>query len=128
MTIRLVPQEVLESRENEMRQLIASDALAHALDIDDPVYGQAFRRFLILSRWSSSGAGSLPDLDEATLFCSRYYWFLRSIRLYASTDGPDAGLEQQAYPMLERADLDIDGSIIEQIEARVEMEVGGPRP
>jgi len=60
-----------------------------------------------------------PELSIDTLLYSEYYWFIKykdNIERY----GDDEGLEQQAYKMLERINIALNGkidwSIIEQIE------------
>jgi hypothetical protein len=123
MTIRLIPEEVLLSREEEVRHLIASVASMYAIDVEDPVHGPAFRHFLLFCHWPSLLAGSFPDLDTATVFYNKYFWFMRFVRLYALAYGPDAGMEQQAFQLLEAAEFEIDWSVIEEIESEVAMDL-----
>jgi hypothetical protein len=58
------------------------------------------------------------------LLYNRYYWFLKFARLFVRENGPDAGLEQQAFQILENSEGKIDWSVIEAIECQVENEIG----
>jgi hypothetical protein len=124
MTIPMVSEADLIGFEEEMSRLIASSPERFIFASDDPVYGPAFRRYLLLSRGLSLLASKVLDLDERSVFYSRYYWFLLLIRLYQSRQGGDAGMEQQAFRMLEGAEIEIDWTVIEAIEAQIRKEVG----
>jgi hypothetical protein len=47
---------------------------------------------------------------------NRYFWFRRFILLWTREHGPDAGLEQQAFQMLETCELEIDWEFLKQVE------------
>jgi hypothetical protein len=59
-------------------------------------------------------------MDETALFYNRYYWFKRFVKQRESEHGFDAGLEQQAFKLLEAAPADIDWSMVEAIDARAQ--------
>jgi hypothetical protein len=124
MTIPLVSEADLMGFEEELSRSIVSVPERFLFAIDDPVYGPAFRRYLLLSHGLSWLASKVPDLDVRSVFYSRYYWFLMLIRLYQSRTGDDAGMEQQAFQMLEAAEIEINWSIIEAIEAQIQKEIG----
>lgn len=91
------------------------------IDFDDAAYGPAFRRYPLLSRWPELLNGRAP-LTEAARFYNTYYWFLTTIRLWNAKHGYDAGMEQQAFQMLEHADASVDLAVVEAIERQVNAE------
>jgi hypothetical protein len=65
----------------------------------------------------STHATGFEGLDPTALFYNRYYWFKRFVKQRASSRGFDAGLEQQAFKLLEAAPADVGWSIIEAVDA-----------
>lgn len=67
--------------------------------LDDSTAGAALRIFLVLSQRPeiAETIGCSPE----TIFWSRYYWFRRFALERQASHGPDAGLEQQAFRLLE---------------------------
>lgn len=62
-----------------------------------------------------------PD-NKLSLFYSRYYWLSDFVERYKHLFGEDAGLDQQLFKLLgeaEHADLEIDWSLIEEIEDEI---------
>jgi|SRR5579871_4127248 len=55
------------------------------------------------------------------VFLSRYYWFRRFVTLQSLKYGFDAGLEQQAFQILEYPfpECEVDWSVLEGIENRI---------
>jgi hypothetical protein len=109
----------IADEEEEVRKLVATQQPS-TVDLADEYYGPAFRRYLLFSKWSHLLSGK--GLDERALFHNAYYWFRVFIKRHMATHGYDAGLEQQAFNILERAKGDIDWSIIEQINRQVDKE------
>jgi hypothetical protein len=118
--MRLVPEDVLAAK------IHAFDALRSRLVgrydltlLDDPQAGRFLKYYLLLTE--------APELlvDQAIspedLFWSRYYWFLRFARLRQTTTGYDAGLEQQAFQILEYPwpECEPDWSLLELVESAV---------
>ncbi len=66
------------------------------------------------------------DMDAVEVFYNRYYWFRRFMEGYQTERGLDAGLEQQAFQMLEQAPADIDWEMIPLIEAWAK-DIGAPK-
>ena len=79
------------------------------------------RYYLVFSEGMTERVG-LGPLTPAVCFYNAYYWFKRFVAARSATRGYDAGLEQQAYQMLERAPDDIEWSVLGQIEVRLESE------
>jgi len=57
-----------------------------------------------------------PPPSPARRFYNEYFWFRRFAFLWQQRNGPDAGLEQQAFGKLSEASADIDWAVIEEIE------------
>jgi hypothetical protein len=88
-----------------------------AVEVTDDEAGEALARSMLFERW--------PDLlpadegsDRERLFYNRYYWFLRFISLWQAAHGYDAGLEQQAFRILEEAEFSVDWDVIQRLDAR----------
>ena len=47
---------------------------------------------------------------------NRYYWFLQFAKMHSEEHGNDAGIEQQAFQILESAMADIDWAVVEAID------------
>jgi hypothetical protein len=113
----MIPEAVLAEKDSEMRTMIETKKQSLSADIDDPTYGPSLRHFLLLSEYSVLLQGSFRP-DSQKLFYNKYYWFVRFVRLYSSKCGQDAGLEQQAFQMLEQESEQLDWSIVEEIDKK----------
>jgi hypothetical protein len=67
--------------------------------LSDPVAGPALRAFLILTQYAEWFMQQGWSADS--VFWSRYYWFKRFALLRKRAVGFDAGIEQQAFQILE---------------------------
>ena len=77
--------------------------------------GKALVRSFMFERWPEL----LGDaVDPERLFYNRYFWFLRFATLRQAAHGPDAGLEQQAFKMLEYPEFDVDFQVVNELVAR----------
>jgi hypothetical protein len=90
---------------------IDPDALA------DPQAGTSLRAFLTLTDCCHDFIKNGWSPED--VFYSRYYWFRRFVDLRVASSGPDAGLEQQAFRILEHPhpDCDPDWYVLEQVES-----------
>lgn len=81
----------------------------------DPDCGPPLRYYVALT---NGPAGA--DLTPEDRTYNRYYWFLRFAAAHRKRHGFDAGVEQQVFQILERADLEIgrtlDWRVIERLE------------
>ena len=59
------------------------------------------------------------DLSAPNVLYNRYYWFLRFACLHREKYGFDAGIEQQAFQILEYAQCDLDPEDLQRIERKV---------
>jgi hypothetical protein len=117
----LIPEAELVTLGAEVRRRWALEH-HYWVDFDDPLYGAAFQHYLLFTHW--------PDLLKMTrgltpqaMYYNRYYWFLKFAKLYMRKHGSDAGMEQQAFQLLEQMDCEIDWYIVEQIDKQVDQEV-----
>lgn len=107
-TLAALDDEGLKSR-------ISREAPPLAVDHQHPAYGEALRFYLILTHWpelAKAAAGS-----EGVLY-GRYFWFRKFSNQYFREHGRDAGIEQQLFQILELADVPVDWSVIEMLDAR----------
>jgi hypothetical protein len=79
--------------------------------LDDPVCGTPLRNYVVIT------LGSFDDqLSVVERLYNRYYWFQRLVAAHRTSRAYDAGLEQQAMQILERADCELDWEIVAQID------------
>ena len=118
----LVPEHMLATLDKDIGRLAASGDEAFTVDHDE-LYGVAFRRYLLFSRWSRLLTEAGLRLSEEGILYNSYYWMLRFSRLHALTHGYDAGIEQQAFEILAQASCEVDWGVIEQITSLVDKEI-----
>lgn len=61
-------------------------------------------------------------IDNELIFYNRYYWFVFFLKLYTAKHGYDAGLEQQAFQLLEESEtmnIEVDWDLIVKIESDI---------
>jgi|GEM_PF-2037398 len=120
----LYPIEELEKKlsNTEFNALLqASSTFWNKELLNDKFYGKSLKLYLLLS-YSSV----LSSEDPVLIFYNRYYWFLTFVEKYKLKNGDDAGLEQQAFKLLEEVDKidgDLDWGIVEQLNSQVIQEV-----
>jgi hypothetical protein len=123
--VRLVPRDLLATKYEEVDQRIDRLTVRYNLELlDDEVCGRAFRYYLLFTHWPSLIDPEGAALSPADIFYNRYRWFLAFAKLHQAKHGVDAGLEQQAFQLLEDAETEVDWTVIEAIEARVTEDVG----
>jgi hypothetical protein len=89
----------------------------------DPSYEMPLRYYLVFSEGLMGRVG-LGEMTSEASFYNAYYWFKRFVAECSARRGYDAGLEQQAYQMLESAPDDVDWSVLGEIDARLNTELG----
>jgi len=109
----VVPVETLSPVKEELFARIAQ--LTPAWEIEPGEVGEALAWSLLFERWPDLVPG--PPLDPKTAFYNRYFWFKRFATLKQQKDGYDAGLEQQAFQLLEYSELDLDWELLGQLDA-----------
>ncbi|MCE9544351.1 MAG: hypothetical protein K8T25_02345 [Planctomycetia bacterium] len=79
--------------------------------------------FLVLTHNPSLMVQDATETEELSVLYDRYYWFTKAVRLWQAIHGYDAGMEQQAFKILESAPSDLNWEIIREIDDRVTEEV-----
>lgn len=119
----IISERVLKHVDCELSAAIERHRRDYAFDPFDPTYGQAFRYYLLFSRYRDLVAGFLFRSDKKMLFWNGYYWFLLFAKLYQLKHGANVGLEQQATQLLREAGISLDAEKIDRIYYRVESRV-----
>jgi hypothetical protein len=109
----LVPQDTLSRVKSELYARIAQ--LTPGVALDPGNVGEALAWSLLFDRWPDLLPGLPINREDA--FYNQYFWFKRFATLKQERDGYDAGLEQQAFQLLEQPDFDLDWALIEQLDA-----------
>ncbi|NET58354.1 MAG: hypothetical protein F6K47_20030 [Symploca sp. SIO2E6] len=92
--------------------------------LKDQFYGNALKLYILLSY-----SPVFCSEDPVEIFYNRYYWFMTFVEKYKLKNGDDAGLEQQAFQLLEEVDgidADLDWNILEQLNTQAIQEVRSP--
>lgn len=116
MQVPIVPETTLQGVREGIERLVSDAPRPNSINREDPDYGFAFILYLFFSLDSSISSVLGIDLNEEQRFYNAYYWFQRFASLYMRKHGYDAGLEQQAFKMLENANCDLDLSVIEMLD------------
>ncbi len=104
-------------KEDEIRQFISDEELCAFYNehIEDRGVNELFARFSFLQQ----SVDSIPA-DPSCIYYSIYFWFVQFKKRYVALMGPDAGIEQQGFQLLEEIDQELEESIdwglIEAIE------------
>ena len=113
----LIPEQALHECDINSKE-IASQLESLSLNLENEVYGLALSRYLLLTYFPE-----LMELDDEAsnlrLLYNRYYWFLRFSCYYHQLHGHNAGIEQQAFQILEKANTEFDWQVIELIEKQI---------
>jgi hypothetical protein len=115
----LVPESELRNRDVAIRAATEVAVARLGRAAEDAGEAPAFRYYLVFENGASALSVGFAELDAPTLFYNRYYWFKRFVKQHEARYGFDAGLEQQAFKLLESAPEDIDWAVIGHLDARV---------
>lgn len=83
-------------------------------ELDEDVRQAYARRVALLDSDLRSELG-VRDLSESTVFYNAYYWALVFAKRCQSSYGFDAGIEQEAFKVLEQAPADVDWLVVERV-------------
>ena len=108
----LVPETFLRDRYAAI--VAATEYASHRLTKANRE-SEALRYFLVFSEQCAATNAGLGTFSEAELFYNRYYWFSRFAKIHQAAHGYDAGIEDQASQMLERAPADVDWEVVDKI-------------
>jgi len=117
MSIPIGQQHLPQAVFQQIREYATQNASSVREDLlADPVFGPALAHYVFFSQHPSVRDVIGFDLDDREKFYHGYYWFRRFVRLYTEKHGFDAGMEQQAFQMLENAEFDLDFERVSTIE------------
>ena len=122
MSDPIIQERDLIEADQFIRRLIEQRNTTDLAVVNNDLYGPAFRRYVLFSEPMIPAGCGVPIQTEAVRFYNRYYWFLLFVKLYQARHGFDAGVEQQAFGLLENAGIDIDWAYVEELSRRVEKE------
>ena len=83
-----------------------------------PAARDALRYHILFGNQAALERIGLGSLTAVQRFYNQYYWFKRFADEHAATHGPDAGIEQQVFQLLESAPEGVDWDIVEHLERR----------
>jgi len=117
--IKLIPETSLENLDESWRSRIPRLYDSWATELDAPVHGKALGWHLLfthgLEHILEHGAEDqqfqklIRKMTAVEKFYNRYFWFRRFAALREQQHGADAGNDQQAMQILERAEATIGG-------------------
>jgi hypothetical protein len=118
----LIPEIELRDRDAAIHAATEVAVARLTRAVEDAGDAPAFRYYLVFEDGASAQSVGLAELDALTLFYNRYYWFKRFVKQHEARFGFDAGLEQQAFKLLEGAPEDVDWAVLGHLNARVQGE------
>jgi hypothetical protein len=116
--MQIIPKELLEAKLSEIDSRIRESDLKFSIEPDDESFGNAFKFYLLFENWPSLLAGNGFAIGNELIFYNRYYWFCCFLKLYKAKHRYDAGLEQQAFRLLEDSEalnVDVDWELIAKL-------------
>lgn len=117
----LIADAILKEKEHSINALAQRHSNEYGVDAFDANYGQAFRYYILFTH-EVSLLGF--ELSQPFTFYNQYFWYLMFKKAYVAKHGFDAGMEQQAFTLLEaaveNADYEVDLLTIEAIEHELE--------
>lgn len=111
----LVDENTLSQLLPEIEDVISPYVLDYAVDFKSPVYGEAFKFYVLFTHCPDWLNTRVCDLGDPAVFHNRIFWFARFRHLYCEQHGPDEGLAQQEFQLLEESDHAIDWPTVERI-------------
>jgi hypothetical protein len=120
MAFSLVPADQLIATDQVAQRFIAREALSawRLLEADLRI---AYGRYALFSSDAAISEVGLSQLSAEDAFYNRYYWILVFAKRYRLSHGYDAGMEQQAFQVLESAPTTIDWSAVEDVAKLAEQ-------
>jgi hypothetical protein len=118
----LIAESDLRLKVDEVQPWLVEVGGSQAVFATDEFSGFAFRAFALFDRWPDLLSDSGRALAPIDCFYNKYYWFQRFTGLWSRQHGRDAGMEQQAFQMLETVGHEIDWSIVELLGTRAQKD------
>jgi len=119
--MKLIPEALLTDKRAQEAQLCSIDGSGLFPELlADKLYGPSFANYVLLTNFPEEFRDAFTDED---IFWNRYYWFLRFVKLHHWRDGPDAGMDQQAFQLIEYPPCEVDWLNFERVETQVKKDV-----
>lgn len=116
----LIPETLLTPLYGEARAKLSTSDGSADLTLSGTPDERSYLNYLVLTQVHEK----LPSewqADSLVLY-NRYYWFLRFSKIHSEQHGKDAGIDQQAFQILENSIADIDWAVVEAIDKRIHEE------
>jgi hypothetical protein len=110
----LIPEDQISLIHSEARSDASCLVSNVNFDLDDDSYDSPYLNYLVLTHLRDRLPANLQE--EPLILYNRYFWFRRFIRMHSTKHGKVAGLEQQAFQILEHSMADLDWQVIEAID------------
>lgn len=82
---------------------------------------QAYARYVALLDPELRDEFGVEIASESVAFYNAYFWILVFAKRYQAHHGPDAGIEQECFKVLERAPVDVDWQAVESVSQAAEQ-------
>jgi len=121
--MKLIRDDVLAAMDSSFDSIPGLSDKYNLAFVNDARTGRSLKNYIILTERAELFAARGITAEE--VFWSRYFWFLRFVNLRQAMHGSDAGLEQQAFQILEYPypDCAPDWSSLESVTMAVDTEV-----
>jgi hypothetical protein len=110
----LISEDQLPVDDVLLTKLVEKFPAVHWNGLSEDVRDAYARRLALLHREFRRDLG-VGDLSELVAFYNAYYWALVFAKRYQGRYGIDAGIEQEAFKVLELAPADVDWLTLERI-------------
>lgn len=110
----LIPEGQLNVDDVLLMRLAQKHPAVRWCEFDEDVKQSYARHVALLDSELRRELGAV-DLSEPVAFYNAYYWGLIFARRYQARYGFDAGIEQEAFKVLERAPSEIDWRVVESV-------------
>jgi hypothetical protein len=110
----LIPEDKLIVNDALLARLLGKNPRVRWSEMDWYVK-EAYARYAALLDEDLRSYFGVADLSEVIAFYNAYYWSLVFLKRYDARYGFDAGIEQQAFKLLECAPVDVDWGIVEDL-------------
>ena len=110
----LIAEDQLPVGDALLTRLVEKVPAVRWRELDEDVR-QAYARHVALLDGDLRPELGVGGLSESVAFYNAYYWVLVFAKRYQARYGIDAGIEQEAFKVLERAPADVDWQVVERV-------------
>lgn len=99
--------------------------MSNIIRIEDEALARLLNHFLFLQQYAENIIANLSYTYEEILY-SQYYWFVQFKNQYFAKEGYDAGMDQQAFLLIENLCNELDGNVDWELLEAIDTQ-GGPK-